>query len=218
MQDAIAYVRRSTKGENSQVHSLETQKNEITKYAKKNGIKIISCFCESISGTIENRPEFMRAVKEAKKKNLPIISKSLSRIGRNASQVLKIIDSVKLIITDYGRAVDSDFLLIMAIVNQMEVKATSRRTKQALRYLRDVKGVKLGNRTNLKEAQALGRKANANKANEFCMKLAGIVMNDINHSAMARQLNKLEIKTITGKEWSSKQVNVLRKRIQKLDS
>lgn len=218
MQDAIAYVRRSTKGENSQVHSLETQKNEITKYAKKNGIKIISCFCESISGTIENRPEFMRAVKEAKKKNLPIISKSLSRIGRNASQVLKIIDSVKLIITDYGRAVDSDFLSIMAIVNQMEVKATSRRTKQALHYLRDVKGVKLGNRTNMKEAQALGRKANANKANEFCMKLAGIVMNDMNHSAMARQLNQLEIKTITGKEWSSKQVNVLRKRIQKLDS
>ena len=218
MQDAIAYVRRSTKGENSQVHSLETQKNEITKYAKKNGIKIISCFCESISGTIENRPEFMRAVKEAKKKNLPIISKSLSRIGRNASQVLKIIDSVQLIITDYGRAVDSDFLSIMAIVNQMEVKATSRRTKQALHYLRDVKGVKLGNRTNMKEAQALGRKANANKANEFCMKLAGIVMNDMNHSVMARQLNELEIKTRRGKEWNSYQVNVLRKRIQKLDS
>jgi len=123
-----------------------------------------------------------------------------------------------LIITDYGRAVDSDFLSIMAIVNQMEVKATSRRTKQALRYLRDVKGVKLGNRTNLKEAQALGRKANADKANEFCMKLAPIVMNEMNHSVMARQLNELEIKTITGKEWSSKQVNMLRKRIQKLDS
>jgi len=218
MQKAIAYVRRSTQGESSQVHSLDTQKNEITKYAEKNGIEIVACFCESISGTKENRPEFMKAIKEAKKKNLPIIAKSLSRIGRNASQVLKIIDSVKLIITDYGRAVDSDFLSIMAIVNQMEVKATSRRTKQALRYLRDVKGVKLGNRTNLKEAQALGRKANADKANEFCMKLAPIVMNEMNHSVMARQLNELEIKTITGKEWSSKQVNMLRKRIQKLDS
>ena len=217
MQNAIAYVRRSTKGETSQVHSLETQKNEIMNYAEKNGIVIVSCFCESISGTIENRPEFMKAMKEAKKKNLPIISKSLSRIGRNASQVLKIIEDTQLIITDYGRAVDSDFLSIMAIVNQMEVKATSRRTKQALRYLRDVKGVKLGNRTNMKEAQALGRKANAEKADKFCVKLAPIVMNDMNHSAMARQLNALEIKTITGKEWSSKQVNQLRKRIEKID-
>ena len=88
-------------------------------------------------------------------------------------------------------------------------------TKEGLARAKE-RGVKLGNRTNLKEAQALGRKANADKANEFCMKLAGIVMNDMNHSAMARQLNELEIKTITGKEWSSKQVNVLRKRIEKI--
>jgi len=218
MQNAIAYVRRSTKGENSQVHSLETQKNEIMNYAKKNGIVIVSCYCESISGTIENRPEFMKAVKEAKKKNLPIISKSLSRIGRNASQVLKIIEDTQLIITDYGRSVDSDFLSIMAIVSSMEVKATSRRTKQSLRYLRDVKGVKLGNRTNIKEAGDNGRKQQAIEANKFCMKLAPIVMNDINHSAMARQLNALEIKTRRGKEWRSYQVAQLRKRIRNINN
>tara|TARA_R110001592_G_scaffold330024_1_gene612080 strand:- start:116 stop:772 length:657 start_codon:yes stop_codon:yes gene_type:complete len=218
MQNAIAYVRRSTKGENSQVHSLETQKNEIMNYAKKNGIVIVSCYCESISGTIENRPEFMKAVKEAKKKNLPIISKSLSRIGRNASQVLKIIEDTQLIITDYGRSVDSDFLSIMAIVSSMEVKATSRRTKQSLRYLRDVKGVKLGNRTNIKEAGDNGRKQQAIEANKFCMKLAPIVMNDMNHSAMARQLNALEIKTRRGKEWRSYQVAQLRKRIRNINN
>ena len=218
MQNAIAYVRRSTKGENSQVHSLETQKNEIMNYAKKNGIVIVSCYCESISGTIESRPEFMKAVKEAKKKKLPIISKSLSRIGRNASQVLKIIEDTQLIITDYGRSVDSDFLSIMAIVSSMEVKATSRRTKQSLRYLRDVKGVKLGNRTNIKEAGDNGRKQQAIEANKFCMKLAPIVMNDMNHSAMARQLNALEIKTRRGKEWRSYQVAQLRKRIRNINN
>ena len=51
MQNAIAYVRRSTKGENSQVHSLETQKNEIMNYAKKNGIVIVSCYCEGCEGS-----------------------------------------------------------------------------------------------------------------------------------------------------------------------
>ena len=88
-------------------------------------------------------------------------------------------------------------------------------TKEGLASAKE-RGVKLGNRTNMKEAQALGRKANAEKADRFCMKLAPIVMNDMNHSAMARQLNELEIKTITGKEWSSKQVNQLRKRIKKI--
>ena len=160
----------------------------------------------------------VKAVKEAKKKNLPIISKSLSRIGRNASQVLKIIEDTQLIITDYGRSVDSDFLSIMAIVSSMEVKATSRRTKQSLRYLRDVKGVKLGNRTNIKEAGDNGRKQQAIEANKFCMKLAPIVMNDMNHSAMARQLNALEIKTRRGKEWRSYQVAQLRKRIRNINN
>lgn len=209
---AIAYTRRSTDTNESQIHSLAAQKKEILDYAEKNGIEIVACYSESISGKVKDRPAFLKAVKEAKKLNIPIIAKSLSRIGRDASQVLEIINSQELIITDYGRSVDSDFLSLMAIIGAMEVKATSRRTKSALALLKS-QGVKLGNRTNLKEAQDLGRKTQVSKADEFASSLAPFVMNPASHSEMARQLNRIGKKTQRGKEWTPKGVSNLRKRI-----
>jgi DNA invertase Pin-like site-specific DNA recombinase len=214
---AIAYTRKSTDTNESQVHSLQAQKKEILDYARKNNIEIVACFSESISGKIRTRPEFSKAVEMAKKQNLPIISKSLSRIGRNASQVLEIMDDIELIITDYGKSVDKDFLSLMAVINQIEVRAISKRTKSALALLK-AQGVKLGNTTNLIEAQELGRKSLVNNANDFAMKLAPMVMNDIRPTTMARQLNEIGVKTQRGKKWTTGGIQNLRKRISKIKS
>lgn len=205
---AIAYTRRSTDTNESQIHSLQAQKKEILDYASKNGIEIIACFSESISGKIKDRPEFMKAVDMAKSQKLPIIAKSLSRIGRNASQVLEIMDTVEVIITEYGKAVDRDFLNLMAVINNMEVKAISRRTKSALALLK-ANGVKLGSPSpkNGAKASVTKRKAAALK---FAMKMAPIIMNENNNSKMARILNNSDIKTRLGRKWSDKTVRDMR--------
>ena len=217
MMKAIAYTRRSTDTEESQVHSLKAQKKEILDYARKNNIEIVACFSESISGKIKERPEFIKAVTMAKKENMPVIAKSLSRIGRNASQVLNIMDDIELIITDYGKSVDKDFLSLMAVINQIEVRAISKRTKSALALLK-AQGVKLGNTTNLIDAQNLGRQSQIKNADEFAMKLAPMVMNDIRPTTMARQLNEIGVKTQRGKKWTTGGIQNLRKRISKIES
>lgn len=214
---AIAYTRKSTDTQESQVHSLEAQKKEILDYARRNNIEIIACFSESISGKIKERPEFIKAVTMAKKENLPIISKSLSRIGRNASQVLEIMDDIEIIITDYGKSVDKDFLSLMAVINQIEVRAISKRTKSALALLK-AQGVRLGNTTNLKEAQELGRKSQVAAADEFAVKMAPMVMNHIRPTTMARQLNEIGVKTQRGKNWTTAGIQNLRKRIAKIEN
>lgn len=214
---AIAYTRKSTDKKESQVHSLEAQKREIINYAKTNNIEIIQWFSESISGTIKERPEFIKAMAQAKKHRCPIIAKSLSRIGRNASQVLQVIDDVELIITDMGKQLDENFLSLMAVINQIEVKQISKRTKSALALLK-ANGVLLGNRTNLEEAQELGRASHSKGANEFALKMEPFVMNNLSHSEMARQLNRAGFKTRQGKTWKPMSVSRLRKRIVFLNS
>jgi len=205
---AIAYTRRSTDTNESQIHSLQAQKKEILDYAAKNGIEIVGCFSESISGKIKDRPEFMKAVDMAKKMKIPLIAKSLSRIGRNASQVLEIMDTVEVIITEYGKTVDRDFLNLMAVINNMEVKAISRRTKSALALLK-AQGVKLGSPSPKNGAKASVSKRKALALN-FALKMAPLIMNENNHSQMARILNNSGVKTRLGRKWSSRTIKDIR--------
>jgi len=213
---AIAYTRKSTDTNESQVHSLQAQKKEILDYAASTGIEIVACFSESISGKIKERPEFIKAVEMAKKLNMPIIAKSLSRIGRNAAQVLELMDDVEIIITDYGKSVDKDFLSLMAVINQIEVRAISKRTKSALALLK-AQGVKLGSPSpkNGAKASVIKRKA---AANEFALKMAPIIMNEHNNSKMARILNGSGIPTRLGRKWSPKTVRDMRSIISNLQA
>ena len=89
----------------------------------------------------------------------------------------------------------------------------SRLTKEGIAKAKQ-KGVKLGNRTNLKEAGDLGRKAIISRADEFALSMASTVMNSASHSEMARQLNRIGKKTQRGKEWTPSGVSNLRKRIK----
>lgn len=216
MRNAVAYLRKSTDRKESQIHSLEAQRREISIYAERNGIQVIAWCVEAISGTVIDRPELNRALSLAKKHNCPIISKSLSRIGRNASQVLQIIDNTELIVTDMGTNVDSNFLSLLAVINQIEVREISKRTKSALALLK-AQGVQLGNRTNLKEAQEKGRTMQRRNADQFALSLSELVMNDKSHSQVARELNSYNIPTRRGGKWYQSSVSNLRKRIQELE-
>ena len=210
----VAYLRKST--QDKQANSLETQRREIEIYAAKNEIEIIEWFEESISGTIKARPVFVEAVKEAKKNKCALIAKSLSRIGRNASQVLQVIEDVDLVITDMGQNIDLNLLGMMAIVNQMEVKAIQNRTRQSLAYLKS-QGVELGN-PNIREVQKQSIKSIVKNADTYALSMEPIVMNDKSSRDLARFLNEVGLKTRRGKVWTHTQIQRLRRRITELRS
>lgn len=215
MKNVIAYLRKSTDKKESQIHSLDAQRREIEQYAELHRLNIVAWCVEAISGTIIDRPELNKALSLAKKFNAPIICKSLSRIGRNASQVLQIIDNVELVITDMGQNVDSNFLSLLAVINQIEVKEISKRTKSALALLK-AKGVKLGN-PNFKEMLVLGRTKIKENADQYALSLSDLVMNDKSHSQVARELNSYNIPTRRGGKWHPMTVSNLRKRIEQLE-
>lgn len=69
--------------------SINNQKDFLTMYAFKQGWKIIDTYIDDgYSGTNFNRPSFLRMVEDIKKGviNL-VVTKDLSRLGRNYSQI-----------------------------------------------------------------------------------------------------------------------------------
>tara|TARA_R110002126_G_C10467315_1_gene500781 strand:+ start:1271 stop:1921 length:651 start_codon:yes stop_codon:yes gene_type:complete len=208
----VAYLRKST--QDKQVNSLQTQRREIELYAKQNDVEIINWFEEAISGTIKERPEWKKALSTAQKNKCPIIAKSLSRIGRNASQVLQIIEDVELVITDMGQNIDANLLGMIAIVNQIEVKNTASRTRQSLAYLKS-QGVKLGT-PDWKLCLPNAWEQNKSKANAYALTMEGLIMNDHSQNQMAKILNEVGLKTRRGKAWTNVGIGNLRKRILKL--
>ena len=86
-------------------------------------------------------------------------------------------------------------------------------TKEGIERARK-RGAKLGNRTNLKEAQEMGRAKSQSNANEFSLSLSNLIMNDKTHSEIARQLTNQNIKTRRGKhKWYPSAVRNIRERL-----
>lgn len=93
---------------------------------------------------------------------------------------------------------------------------TSELTKSALkakkeRAERDGVELKLGNRTNLNDAQSKGRGVQVDNANAYAANLkdllTGYQSQGKSLNEMARQLNQIGIKTVRGGEWYAKSVS-----------
>ncbi|HVB20232.1 MAG TPA: recombinase family protein, partial [Candidatus Paceibacterota bacterium] len=59
----ILYCRKSTDTEDKQVLSLDSQKNELTRLAEREGIKIVDTLTESRSAKEPGRPVFNEMLK-----------------------------------------------------------------------------------------------------------------------------------------------------------
>lgn len=95
---AAAYIRVS-KDRYEQKSSLKNQKEQILQYAKDNDYIIIDFYTDIETGTIENRDNFERLLKDAQENKFDIIiSKELSRLARNVALSYKI----KLIAEDFN--------------------------------------------------------------------------------------------------------------------
>ena len=81
---AVGYLRVSSKGQ-IRGHGFERQRDEIRRYAKKHGYKIIEWYKEAYTGTEQDRPEFLRMIEELLCNGCrTIIIECMDRFGRRS--------------------------------------------------------------------------------------------------------------------------------------
>ena len=213
LKKAIAYIRRSTK---KQKHSEEAQIDEIEKFAKRYGFKIIQFYRETASGKTIDRPGLEKALQQAKKEGVPIIVDSISRIGRDAGQVISLLNRYFFISVEDGLDAEEHELHSSAVEAQREGKRISRRSKHALSVAKK-KGVAIGN-PQIEHAQKLGVAKVKKNADEFALKFKKFfeLMKKESHSSIARDLNELDIETRQGKQWRPQTVANVRKRLKRI--
>ncbi|MBV1901448.1 MAG: recombinase family protein [Kordiimonadaceae bacterium] len=219
MKPIISYYRVSTLEQQKSGLGLEAQKERCSTFAKANGFEIISSFQDALSGggynAIELRPGLAEAIRQARIHKCPILVAKLDRLSRNVAFISRLMEEkVSFVVSELGLDVDSFQLHLWSALAEKERQLISERTKAALQAAKR-RGVKLGNPTNLNEAQERGRAVQTEKADSFASHINPVIdeirsagINTL--SGIASALNRRGIPTARGGMWAATTVgNVL---------
>jgi DNA invertase Pin-like site-specific DNA recombinase len=221
-QKAVVLVRCST-SKQEKMYSHAAQTKACKNFCKDNGIEILKIFKETESGRkgFSNRPVLLSAIAHAQKHNAVLVVAKLCRLSRKVSEVAKIMEEAKqpLLVCNLGRQVDALVINLLASVNAFEAEMISVRTKEGLAVAKS-KGVKLGN-PKIHIAQANSRKVRTKAADDFALKMKptflGLIKSSCkNNAELAEELNRMNIKTVRGKDWTTGGVIRLLKRLENL--
>lgn len=210
MKPIVAYYRVSTARQGSSGLGLEAQRSACAAYAQQHGIEIVAEFTEIETGTgndaLSLRPQLSNAMNHAHDLNCALLVAKLDRLSRDVAFVSGLISKgTKFTVAELGEDVDPFMLHIYAAVAEKERSLISERTKHALAQCRR-RGVRLGNRTNLAQAQESGRQSQRQNSVEFARRLMptldGLLRSE-NYSlkAIADRLNDLGVATARGGKW-----------------
>jgi DNA invertase Pin-like site-specific DNA recombinase len=143
----IGFYRVSTWKQGRSGLGLEAQQKAVADYAAKKGAVIVAEYTEVESGRMlaQDRPQLANAIKMAKARRASLCVAKLDRIGRKASDVLRLLDQpgLNVVFADSENAKGLE-IGIRAVIAEEEAKAISERTKNALAAAK-ARGVKLGN-------------------------------------------------------------------------
>lgn len=205
MKSYVAYLRVSTTKQGIDGLGMAAQEHAIKAY---NG-NVIARFVEVESGKRKDRPELAKALAHCKLTGSTLIVAKLDRLARNVLFISSLMESkVDFVACDFPEASPLT-LHIMAAVAEHEAKAISARTKAALGQAK-ARGVKLGTNNlipeKIAEGSAKGIASVKQIADDFAGKvkpvISGLMAGGKGFREVARELNKLGIKTARGKEWT----------------
>jgi DNA invertase Pin-like site-specific DNA recombinase len=213
---AIALVRVSTSEQGKSGLGLAAQEAAIRAFAAAEGFDIVELFSEVASGSqgIEDRQGLRAALAKAKKLRCPVIVSKLDRLSRDVAFISGLMSrGVPFIVAELGADVDSFVLHLYAALGEKERKMIGTRTKSALAPM--VGTGKLGNKTNLAEAQAKGQAANTTRAAEFAAKVVPTILQmrsqKMTLDQIAEELTARNIATLNGASWHKSTVSRLLK-------
>jgi DNA invertase Pin-like site-specific DNA recombinase len=206
MTNYIAYYRVSTDRQGLSGLGLEVQKESVALHINEQD-RLISEYTEIESGKRHsNRPQLLKAIEECRKRKATLLIARLDRLARNVAFISALMDNgTDFIACDIPEA-NRLTIHILASVAEHERETISKRTKDALQQAK-ARGKKLGNPNPL-EALKTARLATNH------LKPAPEVLNLIHQwknegralREIARELNRLNIKTPRGNQWYASSV------------
>lgn len=223
MNQAVVYLRVSTQGQGKSGLGLDAQHTAIKEFARVQGIEIVGTFTEVETGkgadALDRRPVLARALAAARKAKCPVLVAKLDRLSRDVAFIAGLMSKgVPFVVAELGPDADPFMLHLYAALAEKERAMISARTKAALAGLK-VRGIskagkplpKLGNVTNLPEAQLLGAAANAKAADAFAANVLPIIESirkagATSHKSIAEALNARGVRTARGGSWHATSV------------
>jgi DNA invertase Pin-like site-specific DNA recombinase len=219
MTQAMAYYRVSTAQQGRSGLGLEAQRAAVARFAEAEGIALLAEHVEVETGkgsdALDRRPILREALAAARKAGVPVIVAKLDRLSRDVSFIAGLMtQKVPFVVAELGADCDPFMLHLYASLAEKERRLISERTRAAL-AVKKAQGVKLGNRTNLAMAAALGGAAAQRRADEFARNVLPVIhemqaRGVRTYAAIAAELNQRAVRTSRGRAWYASAVrNVL---------
>ena len=212
MKPAVIYRRVSTSEQGKSGLGLEAQASAMDRFCAAEGFEVVAGFDDVGSGKLglEGRPGLTAALARAARLKCPVIVSKLDRLSRDVAFISGLMArGVPFIVAELGADVDPFVLHLFAALGQKERQLISQRTKDALGPM--VGTGRLGNKTNLAEAQAKGCTGNAAASAAFAGRVMPLVgrlkQGGLSMNAIAGQLNASNLPTMRSGKWTAKAVS-----------
>jgi DNA invertase Pin-like site-specific DNA recombinase len=213
----FSYLRVSTDKQGERGYGLDAQRKAITDYLNGGSWELLGEFVEIESGRrSDNRPELAKALAACKRQRAKLVIAKLDRLSRNVAFIATLMDGkVDFVCCDFPSA-NRLTLHILAAVAEHERDMISDRTKAGLAAAK-ARGVRLGNRRNLGEAQAKAARSNKAAADAFAARVLPLI-HDIQKTgatslhAIAAALAARGVPTARGGQWTPVQVSAILRR------
>ena len=203
----VTYIRVSTAEQGKSALGLDAQSKAIERFCLSEGFEIIESFTDVASGKsgLDARPGLASALERARKLRCPVIVSKLDRLSRDVAFIAGLMArGVPFVVAELGPDVDPFVLHLYAALSEKERALISQRTRAALAECVK-RGQKLGNPTNLQEAQRAGANANRKAAMAFAENLFGMAArmrtDGMTLAAIAEQFNRSGVPTARGGKW-----------------
>jgi len=196
----VAYYRVSTDKQGRTGLGMDAQREAVTRFLTGRG-DLVSEFVEVESGRKTDRPELTAAIAECRKRRAVLVIAKLDRLARNVHFISGLMNSdVEFVAVDNPTA-SRLTIHILAAVAEHEREMISQRTKAALAQAK-ARGTKLGN-PRAAEAAVIARAAKRlPKPEPELLDLAARLSREGKGlRAIARELNRLKIRTPLGSQW-----------------
>lgn len=206
MPDFIAYYRVSTDKQGIKGLGMDAQREAVARFLHGRGA-IAADFTEVESGRKNNRPQLQAALAECRKRKAVLVIAKLDRLARNVHFISGLMNSdVEFIAVDMPQA-NRLTIHILAAVAEHEREMISQRTKAALAQAK-ARGTKLGNPRAAEAAvKARAAKGSFAAAPEVLRLMTGWRKEGKSLRTIAGELNRLNIRTVQGKQWYACTVN-----------
>ncbi len=218
MNPIVTYLRVSSQQQGKSGLGIEAQREANARFATDNGFEIVAEFVEVETGkgsdALDRRPQLAAALATARKAKCPVVVSKLDRLSRDVHFISGLMaQRVPFVVAELGADADPFMLHLYAALAEKERALISARTAAALSAAK-AKGVVLGNRTNLSDAQAKGAASNAGKADAFAaavlpvvekIKASGITT----LAGIAGEMNARGVRSARGGEWMPQTVKNL---------